>query len=71
MAQEPDFREPVFVRNDDTTNVRASVVDWGDKFDGLLSVKLTNGGGESVLINVADWEAVKSSVDAELNRVGA
>ena len=63
---EHDFRDPVFVRKDDTTDIAASVVVWGDAIGGV-SVRLVSG-NESVLINAADWPAIKSTIDAELER---
>lgn len=63
----PNFREPVFVRNDDTTEIAASVVEWNDA-EGGVSIRLRNG-SESVLVNSRDWDALKSCVDRELERV--
>lgn len=63
------FRDPVFVRNDDTTNISASVVEWCDGVSGF-SIHL-EGGDHSVLINVSDWDVIKQCIDRELNRVGA
>lgn len=69
---EANFRDPVFVRNDDETEIAASVVEWngstgaGDQF----SISLRQG-SDSVLIQSSDWALVKSCIDCELNRVGA
>lgn len=58
------FNDPVFVRNDDTTTIKASVVEWAD---GSLSV-LLRGSNESVLVRADDWETLKGCVDRELER---
>ncbi len=64
MAEEHDFREPVFVRDDDTITVRASVVVWGERLGGV-SVRIEGMGG-SVLINAADWPLLVGCVNQEL-----
>jgi hypothetical protein len=66
---EPTFREPVFVRNDETTEIRASVIAW-NRDDYGFSIRIA-GRDESVLINPQDWDAIKRCIDRELNRVGA
>jgi hypothetical protein len=67
----PTFNDPVFVRSDDTTRIAASVVEWNGAVVGGadLSVKLTNGNGESVLINVADWATIVGCVNREIERL--
>jgi len=68
MAQ-PNFRNPVFVRNDFDSEMSASVVEWnGEKPE--FSIRFQSA-EQSVLIDSSDWERVKSCVDAELQRVGA
>ncbi len=66
---DPKFNDPVFVRNDDTTTIKASVVEWNREGDDAspLSVLLSNG-NESVLVNVADWATLVACVNVELNR---
>lgn len=66
---QPNFRDPVFVRSDDTTVIAASVVEWRGNDSGFSI--LFKGSEESVLINSRDWDAVKQCIDCELNRVGA
>lgn len=61
------FNDPVFVREDDTTTIRASVVEWGNDMDGRMSV-LLKGSNESVLVNVEDWETLKRCIDREIER---
>lgn len=71
MANEVDgnnFREPVFVRNDDTTTIKARVVEWSERNGGGLSVQLSNG-NESVLISFDDWQTLVGCVNVELNRL--
>lgn len=62
------FRDPVFVRNDDTTDIKASVVEWSDQIGGV-SVKIGDS-ESSVLIRADDWPTLVSCIKAELNRVG-
>ncbi len=62
-----EFRAPVFVREDDSTTIRASVVVWGDEGLGV-SVRL-QGSNESVLVNAADWATLVGCVNRELERV--
>jgi hypothetical protein len=61
------FNDPVFVRNDDTTTIRASVVEWNESNGGKLSVLLSNG-SESVLVNGDDWATLVGCVNRELER---
>lgn len=61
------FRPPVFVRKDDTTEIEASVVEWGGNIGGI-SIRIENG-DQSVLINAEDWPAIISCIARELNRV--
>ena len=65
----PKFNDPVFVRNDETTTIKASVVEWNDEDVGRASVLLANGSGESILVNVADWATLVNCVNRELERV--
>lgn len=67
MATDNDFREPVFVKVDDTTTIKASVVVWKDEAMGV-SV-LLKGSSESVLVNATDWAALVACVNIELDRV--
>lgn len=67
MAKDNEFRDPVFVRSDDTTEIKASVVVWGKRMGGV-SVRL-QGSDESVLINAADWPTLVACVNRELERV--
>jgi hypothetical protein len=64
MAKDNEFREPVFVRDDDTTTIKASVVVWKDD---RLSVRL-QGSNESVLVNAEDWAVLVACVNRELDR---
>jgi hypothetical protein len=64
---EAKFNDPVFVRDDYTTTIRASVVEWGEDMGDRMSV-LLKGSNESVLINVEDWETLKRCVDHEIER---
>lgn len=64
-----DFRKPVFVRNDDQSHVEVSAVVWNEQPEAGISIKFTNGNGESVLVDSADWQRIKAAVDAELNRL--
>lgn len=68
MANKPNFNDPVFVRNDDTTTIKASVVEWNDTDLGRMSVLLSNG-NESVLVSVDDWKTLVGCVDQEINRL--
>jgi hypothetical protein len=70
MADKPNFRDPVFVRNDDTTTIRASVIEWNDALaeSGALSVRL-QGMDESILINAADWPILVGCINRELERL--
>jgi hypothetical protein len=65
---EPKFNDPVFVRDDDSTTIRASVVEWNGNVDTAMSVRI-QGSNESVLINVEDWEVLKGCIDRELERL--
>lgn len=67
MAKDNEFREPVFVRDDDTTTIKASVVVWKEDIGGV-SVRL-QGSNESVLINAEDWPALVRCINQELDRV--
>lgn len=67
MAKDNEFREPVFVRDDDTTTIKASVVVWKEDMGGV-SVRL-QGSNESVLINAEDWPALVRCINQELDRV--
>lgn len=67
MAKDNEFRDPVFVRDDDTTTIKASVVVWGERMGGV-SVRL-QGMNESVLINAEDWPKLVGCVNRELDRV--
>lgn len=62
------FGDPVFVRVDDTTTIRASVVEWNDTDMGRASVLLSNG-NESVLVSADDWATLVGCVNRELERV--
>jgi hypothetical protein len=64
---EPNFRSPVFIRNDDTTEIVASVIVWNREGAGV-SVNLSNG-NESVLINAVDWATLVGCINRELDRV--
>lgn len=64
---EAKFNDPVFVRDDDTTTIRASVVEWGEDMDNKLSI-LLRGSNESVLVSADDWEVLKGCIDRELER---
>jgi hypothetical protein len=64
---EAKFNDPVFVRDDDTTTIKASVVEWGGDMGDRMSV-LFKGSNESVLVNVEDWETLKRCVDREIER---
>lgn len=69
MADKPNFRDPVFVRDDDTTTIRASVVEWNNCIPGdQLSVRISNG-GESVLINLSDWPTLVSCINREMEKL--
>lgn len=61
-----DFQEPVFVRVDETTDVKASVVVWDEGMGGV-SV-LIKGSSDSVLINAEDWPKIVSCINAALER---
>ena len=61
------FRDPIFVRNDEKSEIKISTVVWA--FDGGVSVKFTNGSGESVLVDADDWQQIVAAVDLELGRV--
>lgn len=63
-----NFNDPVFVRSDDTTTIKASVVEWNDADLGTLSVRL-QGSDQSVLINVADWATLVGCVNREIERL--
>lgn len=67
MVKENEFRDPVFVREDDTTTIKASVVVWNEDMGGV-SVRL-QGSNESVLVNAEDWFTLVSCVNRELDRV--
>lgn len=64
----PVFNDPVFVRSDDATTIKASVVEWNATDPGAMSVLLSNG-NESVLVNVADWATLVGCVNRELERL--
>jgi hypothetical protein len=64
---QPKFNDPVFVRVDDTTTIKASVVEWNDTDLGRMSVLLSNF-TESVLFIGADWESLVTCVNRELER---
>lgn len=61
-----EFRDPVFVRDDDTTYIKASVVIWNSELGGR-SIRL-QGSNESVLINAEDWPTLVSCINRELDR---
>jgi hypothetical protein len=61
------FNDPVFVRVDDTTTIKASVVEWNDSDLGRMSVLLSNG-NESVLVSADDWATLVGCVNRELDR---
>lgn len=63
-----DFRAPVFVRKDDSSDISASVVLWGKSLDNSVSVRIEGANG-SVLINSEDWATLVSCVNAELHKV--
>jgi hypothetical protein len=65
MPAKTNFRDPVFVRKDDTCDVKASVVEWAD---GHISVNIEGSQG-FVLINAEDWPTIVSCINAELQRV--
>lgn len=69
MAEETEFREPVFVRKDDTTTIEANVIIWNDKLSenggSSRSVRIGDG-NDSVLINDRDWAALVSCINNEL-----
>lgn len=68
MMTKPTFNDPVFVRVDNTTTIKASVVEWNDAADlGRMSVRLSNG-NESVLVSADDWATLVSCVNRELER---
>jgi len=67
MSNKPNFRDPVFVRSDDTCDVKASVVEWGCDALGI-SVNIEGSSG-IVLINAEDWPTIVSCINAELQRV--
>lgn len=67
MPTQTKFRDPVFVRKDDTTEIEASVVEWGGNIGGI-SIRFA-GSDSSVLINAEDWPAIVSCIERELNRV--
>lgn len=68
MSDQPKFNEPVFVRIDDTTTIKASVVEWNATDPGAMSVLIGNG-NESVLICVRDWAALVGCVNREIERL--
>lgn len=66
----PDFRKPFFVRNDNESELAVSLVLWNDDNSKVAaSIRLVNGEGNGVLVDVADWQRIKSAVDKELNLV--
>lgn len=67
MNLENEFRKPVFVREDDTTTIEASVVVWKETLGGV-SVRLYNG-NESVFVNAADWLTLVGCINREIERV--
>lgn len=67
MSKDNEFREPVFARSDDTTEIKASVVVWREDIGGV-SVRL-QGSKEGVLINAVDWPTLVSCINLELERV--
>lgn len=68
MSDTPKFNDPVFVRQDDTTTIKASVVEWNATDPGAMSVLLSNG-NESVLVSVRDWATLVGCVNREVERL--
>lgn len=68
MSGKPTFNDPVFVRIDDSTVIKASVVQWNGAVDNSMSVLLSNG-NESVLVSVADWATLVGCVNREIERL--
>ena len=63
------WHDPVFVRVDDTTTIKASVVEWADDAGvGERTSVLLSNGNESVLVSGADWATLVSCVTRELER---
>ena len=68
MTDKPTFHDPVFVRDDDTTTIRASLVEWNRAVETQMSIRL-KGMSESVFINVADWPTLVSCINHEIERL--
>ena len=66
---ENTWHDPVFVRVDDTTTIKASVVEWAEDagVGGRVSVLLANDHG-SVLVSGEDWATLVGCVTRELDR---
>ncbi len=64
--EENEFREPVFLRDDDTTFIKARVIIWKSNLGGR-SISL-QGANEGVLINAEDWPTLVSCINRELER---
>lgn len=67
MTKDKEFRDPVFVRIDDTTEIKASVIVWAECGAGI-SVRLEDSDG-IVVINAADWPSLVACINRELDHV--
>lgn len=62
---EPEFRSPIFVRNDDHNETSVSAVVWADA---TISIKFSSPSG-SVLVAAEDWNRIDAAVRRELGRL--
>jgi hypothetical protein len=66
QMNEPKFRDPVFLRDDEHNETRVSAVVW---VDGSISIKFSSQ-DFSVLVDSEDWNRIDAAVRHELGRLG-